>query len=143
MKSLSRKPFYSSTTVIVLLPILVFVLHIIVVMMLGMKTMNENRFDKVFHIVGGVSVYFSVAGIVWHLIRRNIIDVQDTNVFGILVYGCLSFVIISWEILEYIVGIGPDYLTYADTVTDMMCGLIGGLFAMLFVRRSWVITSIS
>ena len=100
-----------------------------------MKTMDENRIDKVFHILGAVSIYFSAAGILWHLVRRKMIDLHDANVFRMLVYGFLCFVVISWEILEYIVDIGPEYLTYSDTVTDMICGLIGGLFAMFLIRR--------
>ena len=135
MKSLSRKPFYSSIKVIVLGPILIFFLHIILLIVLGMKTIDENRIDKVFHIFGAVSIYFSTAGVLWHLVRRKIIDLQDEKLFPMLVYGFLCFVIISWEILEYVVDIEPEYLTHSDTVTDMICGLIGGLFAMFFVRK--------
>ena len=71
----------------------------------------------------------------WAHTYRKIIDLQDENVFRMLTYGFLCFVVISWEILEYIVDIGPEYLTYSDTVTDMICGLIGGLFAIFFIRR--------
>ena len=138
MKSRSRKPFYSSITVIVLLPILIFFLAIIFLIVFGMKTVDENRIDKVFHFLGAVSIYFSAAGVLWHLMRRKIIALQDANVFRMFVYGFLCFVVISWEILEYIVDIGPEYLTYSDTVTDMICGLIGGLFAMFFIRRPTV-----
>ena len=135
MKSISKKPFYSSIKVIVLLPILIFFLHMILVILLGMKTVDENRIDKVFHILGAVGIYLSGAGALWHLVRRKIIDLQDANVFRMFVYGFLCFVVISWEILEYIVDIGPEYLTHSDTVTDMICGLIGGLFAMVLIRR--------
>ena len=135
MKSISKKPFYSSIKVIVLLPILIFFLHMILVILLGMKTVDENRIDKVFHILGAVGIYLSGAGALWHLVRRKIIDLQDANVFRMFVYGFLCFVVISWEILEYIVDIGPEYLTHSDTVTDMICGLIGGLFAMFLIRK--------
>ena len=43
--------------------------------------------------------------------------------------------VIGWEILEYIILYPHEFLTYTDTISDMTCGLIGGLFAMLFIRR--------
>ena len=135
MKSLSRKPFYSLIAVIVLGPVLIFFLNIILIVVLGMKTVDENRIDKLLHFFGAVSICFTTAGVLWHLARRKIIDLHDANVFRVLVYGFLCFVMISWEILEYIVDIGSEYLTYSDTITDMICGLIGGLFAMFLVRR--------
>ena len=73
--------------------------------------------------------------LLWHLVQREIITLQDENVFRILVFGLLCFVVIGWEILEYILQIEPDYLTYTDTISDMICGLIGGLSAMLFLRK--------
>ena len=102
---------------------------------LGIKTVDENRIDKVLHILGAISINFSIAGILRHLLRRKIIELQDANVFRILVFGFVCFAIISWEILGYVLEIGLEYGTYSDTVTDMICGLIGGLFAMCTIQR--------
>jgi len=88
--------------------------------------------DKIFHLFGGISVSISAAGVVWQLLRRGIIVLQDKIVFGFLVFGFLCFVIISWEIYEYIVFYPQKYLTYTDLIIDMICGLIGGLIALLF-----------
>ena len=135
MKFPPRKPFYSSITIIILLPALIFVLNIALLISLGMKTIDENKIDKFFHLFGAVSAYFSAAGVLWHLVHRQIIELQNAYVFRALVFGFVCFVVIGWEILEYIVNIGPEFLTYSDTITDMICGIIGGLFAMLFIRK--------
>ena len=136
MKSPPREPFYSSITVIVLLPLLILFLGITLMVSLGVKTIDENRIDKVFHLFSAVSVYFSATGVLWHLERRKLIELQNTHVFRALAFGFVCFVVISWEIFEYVVDIGTEYLTYSDTITDMICGLIGGIFTMFFIRRS-------
>jgi hypothetical protein len=89
------------------------------------------------HIFGGMSISISTSGILWHLVRRKIIVLQDKNVFRFLVFGSVCFAVISWEIFEYILPIDPEYLTYSysDTIIDMICGLIGGLLGLFFVRR--------
>ena len=135
MKSLPRKPFYSSTTIIILLPLLILFLNVVSISYFGMKTIDENRIDKVFHILGAISIYFSGAGILWHLLRRKILELQDAVVFRMLVFGFVCFTMICWEIFEYILNIEPEYLTYTDTIADMICGLIGGLVGILFIRR--------
>ena len=136
MKSLSRKPFYSSKTVIIFLPICIWLLYEIAVVVIRQKAMGENYLDKVFHFVGAVSMYFSAAGILWHLVQRKVIEIHDANVFRLLAYGILCFAVIGWEIMEYLGNIiDPGELTNPDTVTDMISGLAGGLLAMLCFRQ--------
>ena len=142
MKSFSKKPFYSSKTIIVLFPLLVFLLNIALIPLFGYRALGEFRADKIFHVVGGVAISVSIAGVLWHLVCRGIIELHNVNVFQALVFGCLCFVVISWEIAEYIFifPLYPEYIAssnsaYSDTITDMIWGLVGGLFAMLFIRR--------
>ena len=136
MKSLSQKPFYSSKTVIIFLPICIWILYEIAVVVIRQKGIAENPLDKVFHFVGAVSMYFSAAGILWHLVQRKIIEIHDANVFRLLAYGILCFAVIGWEIMEYLGNlITSGYLTNPDTVTDMISGLAGGLLAMLCFRQ--------
>lgn len=132
---ISRKPFYSSIATIVFFPLVVFVISEILVLLFGMETLEEKNIDNILHGFGGVSVCLSSAGVLWHLVRREIITLQDANVFRCLVFGLLCFVVIGWEVLEYIVLYPNQFLTYIDTLSDMICGLIGGLFAMLFFRK--------
>ena len=120
---------------IVFLPLVVFVIDGILILLFGMRTLEENKIDNIVHGFGGVSVCLSSAGVLWHLMRWEIITLQDENVFRFLVFGLLCFVVIGWEILEYIVLYPNEFLTYIDTLSDMICGLIGGLFAMLFFRK--------
>mgnify|MGYP004228695227 CR=1 FL=1 len=95
--------------------------------------MEEARIDKLFHVLGGVSICFSAAGVLWHLAHRKVIALQDVQVLRALVFGFVCFAVINWEIYEYII-IEHERMTYSDTITDMICGLIGGLVAIIFVR---------
>ena len=135
MTSIFKKPFYSSITIIVFLPLGVFFICGILINVLGLRTFEENKIDSIVHVFGGWSACLSSAGVLWHLVRREIITLQDENVFRFLVFGFLCFVVIGWEILEYIILYPFEFLTYADTISDMICGLIGRLFAMLFFRK--------
>lgn len=133
---MSARPLYSTITIIVLLPLAIFIADISLTYLLGMEVIVENRIDKVLHFVGGVSISLAIGGIVWRCVQREIIDIRDVNVFRLVVFGCMCFAVISWEILEYIVNFESEYLTYSDTITDMVCGLIGGLLANVFFLRS-------
>ena len=136
MTSTSRKPFYSSITIIVLLPLAVFLINGILMFVVGTRTLVEYKIDNVIHVFGGASICLSSAGILCHLMRRQIIMLQDENVFCFLVFGFLCFVVIGWETLEYVILYPHEFLTYTDTISDMICGLIGGLFAISFFRKA-------
>ena len=114
------------------MPLLVFLGQIVYKHFFGEETFQLYMVDKIFHLFGGISISISAAGVLWHLIQRKIIVLQDAKVFGFLVFGFLCFVIISWEIYEYIVLYPEKYMTYADLIIDMICGLIGGLIALIF-----------
>jgi len=130
-----KPPFYAHLAVILLPPLLVFFLSIISIIFLGIKTIDENEIDKLLHLLGGVSISFFGAGVLWNLTRRNIVELKDANVFRVIVFGFNCFAVISWEFFEYILDLFPAYLTYSDTIIDMMFGLIGGMVAIFFLRR--------
>ena len=130
-----KKPCYSSIKIIVLLPLLVFFADMIYKYFFGEETYNVYMIDNIFHLFGGISISISTAGILWHLIQRKIIVLQDAKVFCFLVFGFLCFVVISWEIYEYIVLYPMEFMTYGDLIVDMICGLIGGSIALIFGIR--------
>ena len=130
-----EKPYYSSIVIIVLIPILVLFGQIAYKQYYGEENYNLYMVDKIFHFFRGVGISISSAGVLWNLLRRGIIVLQDEIVFRVLVFGFLCFVIISWEIFEYIVLYPDKYMTYADIIMDMICGLIGGLIALFFAIR--------
>ena len=117
------------------MPLLVFLGQIVYKHFFGEETFQLYMVDKIFHLFGGISISISAAGVLWHLIQRKIIVLQDAKVFGFLVFGFLCFVVVSWEIYEYIIFYPMEYMTYADLIVDMICGLIGGLIALLFCIR--------
>ena len=125
-----EKPFYSSIKIIVLLPLLVFLVDMAYKYIFGEETYNVYNVDNISHLFGGISIFISTAGVLWNLVHRDIIVLQDSKVFCFLVFGFLCFVIISWEIYEYIVFYPMEYMTYDDLITDMICGLVGGLIAI-------------
>ena len=130
-----EKPYFASIKIIVLIPLIVFFGQIVYKYFFGDETYNLYMVDKIFHFFGGVGISISSAGVLWNLLRREIIVLQDEIVFRFLVFGFLCFVVISWEIYEYIVLYPDKYMTYADIIVDMICGLIGGLIAFLYCIR--------
>ena len=130
-----EKPYFASIKIIILIPLLVYFGHIVYKHYFGEETFHLYMVDKIFHLFGGIGISISSAGVLWQLVQRKIIVLQDKIVFGLLVFGFLCFVIISWEIYEYIVLYPDKYMTYSDLIIDMICGLIGGVIALLFCIR--------
>jgi hypothetical protein len=99
------------------------------------KIYNIYMIDNIFHLLGGMVISTSTAGVLWHLIERKIIVLQDGKVFSFLVFGFLCFVVIIWEIFEYISFYPMEYMIYGDLIVDMIFGLIGGSIALFFGIR--------
>lgn len=132
-----NKPFYSSLQIIVLLPLLVVLVNFALIIILGMETYDSRKIDKLLHVAGGMSVSISAAGILWKLNCREIISVHNSFSFRLLVFGFLCFMIISWEVFEYVffLPMFGEYLTYSDTVSDMLFGMVGGLLTLPLFRK--------
>ena len=97
-----KKPYYSSKYIIIISPLLVYLGHIVYKQIFGEVAFQIYLIDKLFHVFGGIAVSISFAGVLWNLARMNIIILKDKIVYTMLVFGLLSFVIIAWEIYEYI-----------------------------------------
>ena len=118
------------------MPLLLVFVNQSLLFFFGFKLVAEYPTDKIFHVLGGASISMSTSGIIWHLVHREIIMLQDDNVFRFLVFGLLCFAVISWEIFEYIVFHPNKFLNYTDTILDMIYGLIGGLVVIFFLKIS-------
>jgi hypothetical protein len=128
-----NKPFYSSVIAIILMPVGVLsTLGVLMISVSGARTWDQYGIDNILHMSGGISIALSTAGIVWHGIRREVIQLTSVLVVRVLVFGCVCLAIIIWEILEFIIvfPIWPELVSYSDTVIDMIYGLIGGLLGV-------------
>ena len=119
-----RTPFFSSIKAIVFPPVLIFAANGLLIVFLGINVLDENRIDKLFHIAGGSCASTSMAGIFWRLAQRKTLELGDGGVFLLLVFGALCFIVIGWELLEYVLFPYTQVNPYSDTITDMVCGLI-------------------
>ena len=122
----SSGPWFSSLRIIVLLPLTILILCICLTIQFGQTLLNNLFVDKVFHVLGGVAASASIAGVIWHFSQRKLLVITDAIIFRLLVFGLLCFVIICWEILEYVFARNILTLTYADTIFDLACSLLGG-----------------
>ena len=91
-------------------------------------------YDVVAHFLGGVWVALSVLA----LKERNLISANF-----LLVLGTVALVGVLWEFTEfvwdrYIFQSGFTYLSgvYEDTLSDLFFDLIGGLAALIIVRKN-------
>ena len=131
----ASKPFYAAISLMILLPLLVVLANGICMLLYDVRTLQMQKVDNIFHILGGFSVCLTSAGFLWHLVHRKTIVLQDKKVFYALVFGFLCFTIIGWEIFEYLVLHPYEFLTYDDTISDMVCGIVGGAVAIFFLQQ--------
>ena len=142
----AERPYFASKLLIIVAPIGVFCINFATFMIIGADRYAENSVDKIRHIMGGASITITFAGILWYLVCCQVLNLADINIFRLVVCGLLSTAIILWEVLEHvlmILNVLPDWLdrnTYADTITDMIFGFIGGVplifnFKSHYIRR--------
>ena len=127
------KPLFASRLVIIYVPLAILLTSSLLTFFFGIQQLDRLFIDKLFHVIGGFSASMSVAGVIWHLDTRQLLVVNFTVIFYVLIYGCLSFIIISWEIAEYLLF--QEFMTYSDTISDMVFSLFGGLCALLAISR--------
>ena len=126
--------FWRKITVIVGGPVLVLLL-----LALGHQHdlfLTTLWFDMFLHGLGGMTVVFSLAGVLWHLELTGWFDPANQLFRSqISLLGGLLLLSIGWEFLEVWLNMTPNWIqSRQDTVTDMLCALIGGLIALLFIQ---------
>ena len=67
------KPYYSLIKINVLMPLILFSGAMVFKYIFGDETYNIYMVDKIFHLFGGIGISISVAGVLWHLLHRNIL----------------------------------------------------------------------
>jgi hypothetical protein len=103
-------------------------------MFLDIETIVNYRVDRFQHLLGGVFVGLSSAGLIWQLTYRKYLVQPSRFVLRVIVVGMVCFAAICWETLEYFLQLHPQYLTYTDTILDLNLGLLGGLTAATMIR---------
>lgn len=95
------------------------------------------RADVPMHLLGGCVAGVFAAGVVWHADRLSFIAVSDSRMLRLLVLGAVAFVVIGWEIFEYVI----DWSLSAgcqesvdDTIRDQILGMLGCLVVLPFIR---------
>ena len=106
---MAEKPFYASLTTIILMPMVVFVVNAFLIFFLGMTIIEEHRIDKILHILGGLSISFSAAGVLWNLIQRNLVTLQDKYVSVALVFGFVCFCLNRMNFYGFYMHIQNDF----------------------------------
>lgn len=141
-REILRIPYFGSAWVIIFAPIFVLIVNTSIVIIIGVSRYDEIGADNIMHFLGGAAATMFSAGILWRLMQCKIIRIVNIYCFRLLVLGMLSAIIMSWEILEYILqatgylSYWLGQLTYTDTVTDMILGLIGGTLVIFTIKRS-------
>ena len=77
------------------MPVVIIISAITLTYFLGVDVVVKNKIDKIYHIMGGYIISFSIAGILWHYVRYKMIATLDTNIFQTLVFGIVCFAVIS------------------------------------------------
>lgn len=92
-------------------------------------------FDMLMHFFGGIVVTFFLVWLLYHLYRTWREKGAAWRII-ILNSGLFILVAILWEIMEFSVQHAFDIYgvlaTPADSVSDIICGLVGSLVALLY-----------
>ena len=119
-------------------PALVFSAHL-----LGVKALNLYAFfpniDIPFHFMGGASIAYTSAQLLFYLERENLTAPLNGFIFLVLLLSLTAMTAMFWEFAEF----SMDYLlrtnvqvSLANTMQDQFLGLCGGvLCAALYAKK--------
>lgn len=92
-------------------------------------------FDMMMHFLGGVA---GGLFLVWAFNKTYLIWREEKNLLKIVLLNSLLFLIVAvlWEIMEFslqdIFNIGHALATLPDSISDVLCGLIGNFVALVY-----------
>ncbi len=111
-----------------LFPILVLLAHLVISGIFNLYLFFPN-IDIPFHYIGGLSVAYTAAQILFYLEREKIIMALDKALFLILIFALTATATVFWEFAEFI---GDQLLntnvqvSLANTMQDQFMGILGG-----------------
>lgn len=98
-------------------------------------------FDIPIHLIGGFAFAFLCAGALSHLSEQQFIIRPDNLVKIVLVFALMCTSTVFWEFAEWTADhtIGThSQLGLDDTLSDMLCGIMGGVIFLL--AWAWTVT---
>lgn len=95
--------------------------------------------DKIMHLLGGMSIAASSLQLYPYAKSRGFIGVVHSSLLIVMVVAMVSFVAVGWEFFEFMLdhtfrtNMQPSV---ADTMGDLLCGLIGGTLIAFATRKN-------
>ncbi len=115
-----------------LLVVAVLVLHVLATVFYWYTSIND--FDKIMHTLGGIFIALLGGMFCWRYIKHiGWCDMAVALLLFVFIMG------LAWEYYEYVVQYfvkGVRLADINDSITDLMCDMLGGIIGTGFVLRS-------
>lgn len=117
-------------------PLTVLVLHIILTYIGGYYWWEY--IDKIMHTLGGMSIAAATMQAIAYAKTKNIVGFIHPFLLISFVIAVVALVAVGWEFFEFILdhtlrtNMQPSI---ADTMGDLLCGLIGGTMVAILKRK--------
>lgn len=95
--------------------------------------------DKIMHLLGGMSIAAAALQFYSYAKSRRFMGTMHPLLLMVIVVAVVSLVAVGWEFFEFILdhtfrtNMQPSV---ADTMGDLLCGLVGGLLAAIKLVHS-------
>jgi hypothetical protein len=91
-------------------------------------------YDLFMHTLSGGVLAVSFSGVIWHLrMKHSGADFSIGLRFAVIAFVLLASVV--WEWGEVLLGMTPNWtLSVSDTVSDVLCGLVGAVAVLYGIR---------
>ncbi len=120
-------------------PVLVFVSHIAVILSLDIYNLFPD-FDVFMHFVGGVVIAYFFGGCYRTASQFGLLGQPSVAVFPPMILGLTSLAAVVWEFAEFVADHQFGLHTQpglADTLFDLLMGLLGGSVWVVLNRKAW------
>lgn len=118
-------------------PVLVFVIHLVA--LLGFDIYNRfSEFDIPMHFAGGVAIAYFFGVCYREAAQLGLLGQPSANVFPPMILGLTSLAAVVWEFAEFVADQQFGVHTQpglADTLLDLLMGLLGGIVVIAGMRR--------
>lgn len=120
-------------------PIAVFSFHVFAMLVLNIYAWLPD-FDIPMHFVGGVAIAYFFGGCYRTALAFEFLGQPSKVVYAVVVIGMTALAAVVWEFAEFIADRTLGMHTQpglADTLLDLLMGLLGGIVFLALHYRRW------
>lgn len=121
-------------------PLAVFVFHVVVMLCFDLYG-RLPEFDIPMHFLGGLVIAYFFTGCYRSALELELLGQPSAVLFPVLILSLTSLAAVVWEFAEFVADQQLGLHTQpslADTMLDLLLGLLGGAVWIISDRRRWL-----